>query len=225
MATSAYDTWVNKGKPYRLARPIQQLRDRAQDNGVRVLGTIGNDDHLTARTPEDHTPFSFTAWPVPLPGYVVTAIDLENTGGLGQRIRDMARRGELPWLKYVNYSRQQYSHWDNFEAPHSNPDEHVHMSIRSDWCDRSIETFDPFGTGGLAMEEIKGIQTALRDAGFDPGPIDGVWGPRTQGALTAALRAGGTQGPKGDKGDPGEPGAPGKTPTHVRITGEVSAYE
>lgn len=30
-------------------------------------------------------------------------------------------------------------------------------------------------------------QTMLRDAGFDPGPLDGKWGPRTRDALAAAL--------------------------------------
>lgn len=48
-----------------------------------------------------------------------------------------------------------------------------------------------------AMRElVEGIQEALRAAGFDPGPIDGEWGPRTQGAFTAAL-AGRKPKPKG----------------------------
>jgi peptidoglycan hydrolase-like protein with peptidoglycan-binding domain len=32
-------------------------------------------------------------------------------------------------------------------------------------------------------EAVKSLQTQLRDAGFDPGPIDGVVGPRTRAAL------------------------------------------
>lgn len=31
------------------------------------------------------------------------------------------------------------------------------------------------------------LQRKLHDAGFDPGPLDGVWGPRTELALDAAL--------------------------------------
>jgi peptidoglycan hydrolase-like protein with peptidoglycan-binding domain len=30
---------------------------------------------------------------------------------------------------------------------------------------------------------VKSLQTQLRDAGFDPGLIDGVFGPRTRAAL------------------------------------------
>lgn len=31
--------------------------------------------------------------------------------------------------------------------------------------------------------EVRGAQMALRDRGFDPGPIDGVMGPRTEAAV------------------------------------------
>jgi peptidoglycan hydrolase-like protein with peptidoglycan-binding domain len=42
----------------------------------------------------------------------------------------------------------------------------------------------PDKTKGEAAVDVRGAQQALRDKGFDPGPIDGVMGPRT----TAALR-------------------------------------
>jgi|GEM_PF-2061308 hypothetical protein len=32
-------------------------------------------------------------------------------------------------------------------------------------------------------------QEALRDLGFDPGPIDGLWGPRSRAALRAFLKS------------------------------------
>ncbi len=38
-------------------------------------------------------------------------------------------------------------------------------------------------------EVVKGIQQSLASAGFDPGEIDGVWGPNTQAALDAAFEA------------------------------------
>ena len=31
------------------------------------------------------------------------------------------------------------------------------------------------------------VQVRLRGLGFDPGPIDGVWGPGTEQAVNAAL--------------------------------------
>lgn len=36
---------------------------------------------------------------------------------------------------------------------------------------------------GMTASFIKKIQQALRDAGFDPGPIDGIFGPRTESAV------------------------------------------
>ncbi len=36
---------------------------------------------------------------------------------------------------------------------------------------------------------IRAIQTKLNAAGFDPGPIDGLWGARSEAALDAALAA------------------------------------
>ena len=38
---------------------------------------------------------------------------------------------------------------------------------------------------------VEAMQRALRDAGFSPGPIDGIMGPKTEAALTAAFKYGG----------------------------------
>ena len=44
----------------------------------------------------------------------------------------------------------------------------------------------PMATGGMAdAEQVRSIQKALQEKGMDPGPIDGVMGPRTQSALRA----------------------------------------
>ena len=48
-------------------------------------------------------------------------------------------------------------------------------------------------TKGTTTEEedvnelVTGIQQALATAGFDPGPVDGIWGPTTQAAFARAL--------------------------------------
>jgi peptidoglycan lytic transglycosylase B len=40
------------------------------------------------------------------------------------------------------------------------------------------------GSDGLAnSEQVKTLQKALQDKGMDPGPIDGIMGPKTQTAL------------------------------------------
>jgi peptidoglycan hydrolase-like protein with peptidoglycan-binding domain len=37
--------------------------------------------------------------------------------------------------------------------------------------------------GGASAEQVKAIQQALKDAGHDPGEVDGKMGPKTQAAL------------------------------------------
>jgi peptidoglycan hydrolase-like protein with peptidoglycan-binding domain len=41
------------------------------------------------------------------------------------------------------------------------------------------------GPAGMAMdkEKVKQLQEALKSKGHDPGPIDGIMGPKTQAAL------------------------------------------
>jgi hypothetical protein len=40
-------------------------------------------------------------------------------------------------------------------------------------------------TGGASSEQVKSVQKALQDKGMDPGPLDGVMGPKTMAALKA----------------------------------------
>lgn len=145
MATQAYWDWVSAGRPWQLAKPISELAVWAASNDVDILGTIGDEGHLQAGFPEDHTPFSFTAWPVPLPGYFVCAIDLADTRGLGAAILTHARSGSYPWLKYMNFSGRNYSFADGFREGSANSDHHIHLSVFSDDLDTSIGMFDPWG--------------------------------------------------------------------------------
>ena len=39
--------------------------------------------------------------------------------------------------------------------------------------------------GGADSEQVKSVQKALQGKGMDPGPIDGVMGPKTMAALKA----------------------------------------
>jgi hypothetical protein len=58
-------------------------------------------------------------------------------------------------------------------------------------------------------------QICLKSAGYDPGVVDGLWGPKTESATLAMMKdakAPGPQGPPGEpglKGDPGDQGEPG----------------
>jgi peptidoglycan hydrolase-like protein with peptidoglycan-binding domain len=40
-------------------------------------------------------------------------------------------------------------------------------------------------TGGAKSDQVKNVQQALQDKGLDPGPIDGIIGPKTMAALRA----------------------------------------
>lgn len=160
MATQAYYTWVAAGRPYRLATPIQQLKNYAHAHGWAFLGDIGDDvTHLQADLPEDHCPFSFTAWPVPLPGYVVTAIDLRPPADVPLRVLADAKSGKAPWLKYMNWANVHYDIAEGWKPRYSG-DEHWHISIRSDWCDRSIATY----LEGLDMPSVEEIAAGLAES-------------------------------------------------------------
>lgn len=163
MASAAYNRWDRAGRPFELATPVQEILAWANQNDVPVLGTIGNDDHLEAVPPQDHTPFSATWWPVELDGWMVTAIDLANVVRdgvtLGYAIEAQARAGLLPWLKYMNHAGRHLDVRDldgdgqTWEV-YPSSDEHVHLSLNTLWQRRSIGAFNPFGAGVKEMPVI-----------------------------------------------------------------------
>src|SRR5258706_8643548 len=133
MATAAYYTWVNAGRPYTVAQPIQDLVAFARAAGVTWLGTLGSDDtrHLQAAVPQDHTPFPVNPWPIPLPGYVVCAADFAK-GPWADRLLEDAKAGRVPWVKYLNFGLHHYDVRNGW-VPTSSSDEHFHVSCRSDY--------------------------------------------------------------------------------------------
>lgn len=163
MATQAYWDWINNGRHWQLAKPIDGMVTIARRHGIAVLGTIGNDDHLMSSYPEDHTPFSYTAEPVPANGWVC-ACDLENSQGLGDAILRDARAGKLPWLKYMNFGNLQYGHWDGFRNGEWNSDEHIHLSCFTDKVNLSLGNYDPLS---VATEDEVEINTLVPQAFTD----------------------------------------------------------
>jgi len=221
MATSAYYTWDNLGRPYKVAAPIRHMVAYAKANGIAILGTIGNEAHLTKSWPEDHTPYSYTAQPTKLPlssgtdRYWVCACDLKNSKGLGGAILRDARAGRLPWLKYINVGYKHYVCSDGFKSGRDNPDEHIHLSSFSDELHTDISGYDPLGgtdMDALTEKNFKAIQTVLKRLGFYDGAIDADLGDKSQAALEKAWRQVGQQGPKGD------PGKDGRTPSMITIS-------
>lgn len=141
MATAEYRLWNSRGRPYSVALPVRQTVDLARAAGVGVLGVIGNEDHLKADFPEDHTPFTRTAWPNVIVGYVVTACDLAD-GPWSDRILAMARAGQLPWLKYMNFRGSHYNVKRGWKKE-SSSDYHLHLSVRSDHLNTAVNV-NPF---------------------------------------------------------------------------------
>lgn len=45
------------------------------------------------------------------------------------------------------------------------------------------EQHQQFGQQGMDQEQVRKAQKRLQEVGFDPGPIDGLFGPQTQAAL------------------------------------------
>lgn len=144
MTTQAYWTWDAAGRPWRLAQPIKELYALAGAAGVGRLGTLGSDDenHLKNDFPQDHTPFSETAWPDPLPGYVVCACDIADGPWMDRMLAD-ARAGLLPWLKYLNFRGMQFSRKTGW-AQRSSSDRHGHISGMSNHTWTTLGGWNPF---------------------------------------------------------------------------------
>ena len=149
--TQAFYDWDGKGRPYKVCTPIVGLTGLARRHGYPILGTIGNEEHLRSPRPQDHTPYSVTPWPLPLPGYVVTACDIEYGPYVDQLIAD-AKSGRAPWIKYINARGYQWNVRNNW-VPVPNSDQHCHVSARTDQLTWWDPTWDPFNPNASGNEE------------------------------------------------------------------------
>jgi hypothetical protein len=176
MATAAYYAWVKAGRKWSAAQPIADVVAYAKTAGVGWLGTLGSDDtrHLQADRPQDHTPFSVTAWPLPLPGYIVTACDLAR-GPWCERFLAECRAGIHPWVKYINFGGHHYNVKTGWREEYSS-DQHFHVSCRTDYL--NARALNPFVFNAIReSEEMAGF---ARDGsgqlyyvnGMDARPID-----------------------------------------------------
>jgi hypothetical protein len=173
---------VAAGRPFRRPPWLSGIKALARQHGVAFLGDLGSDDerHLQAATPEDHCPFSFTAWPVPLPDYVICAIDLAD-GRHSDRILADARAGRLPWLKYMNFRGWNYSVKRGWRPVRSS-DGHLHLSGRSDHTWTGLDGYDPFMVPPPAapppspLPAEQGEDMKIRFVRLIGAPASEVWG-------------------------------------------------
>lgn len=144
MATKDYRIWNAAGRPFRRPPWLSEIKVLARAYGVPFLGDLGNEAHLQDDRPEDHTPYSYTEWPVQISGYVINAIDL-GKGAHGDRILADARAGLLPWLKYMNHRGRNYSRRrDNFRTGTPSGDDHLHLSGMSTHTWTGLNGYNPF---------------------------------------------------------------------------------
>lgn len=173
MATAAYHNWVSDGRPHRLAMPVAIYRSAFYAAGWPndSIGTLGDEPHLQASTPQDHTPFSVTGWPNAHPYPYVTAIDVSH-GVSRETMLDaivaywlsQAKAGKTPWVKYIIYKGRGWSVRDGWaQRPASGHFDHVHVSMRTDYVSTSVGDWQPLGTnngGHIMWEEILPLPSA-----------------------------------------------------------------
>lgn len=183
---------------WRLARSLVQLRqeiDAAYPHRPKGSdGSISSARHRQQNPNSDHDPDR---------NGVVRAIDVTRNGDMAYTICEHIRLSRDRRVKYVIFNRQMFSSyakgnhkpwtWRTYSGanPHS---KHFHVSVVADTRadDRST-----WGIANLPKDEdmseiVKNIQLSLSAAGFDPGPADGVWGPRTEAAFVKALKGSST---------------------------------
>lgn len=162
MTSRQHQQWINEGSPWHLAVPIRELQVaiiQVHNPPAETIGTIGDEAHLDAEPPEDHTPYSETGWPDHTPPFIVTALDYNGPGweALFEHLINEHLAGNMPWIKYINFRGIHHS-WEPSYATRASTDwtGHGHVSIRSDWC---------FVSTGLTAEQLIGV------AGPTPIPV------------------------------------------------------
>ncbi len=169
MATAAYHRWVDDGRPWKTARPVDALADTLRAHGY-VCYTIGNEEHLQSDLPEDHAPIGKTGWPGKHPYGWVLALDimppkrgqrskldgglLPSLQALGRRIyadKQAGLRG-VAWVKYMNWEpdrdwggRCWHDSWQPNHARRASSDRgHIHLSCRTDFHTSTVgDSYDP----------------------------------------------------------------------------------
>lgn len=169
MSRADYDRWVAAGKPFTLMRPARDLRDRLRAHGYTVYD-IGNEAHLLAQPPQDHTPYSDTGWPgtakfgyghaidvMPPAAGAKSRIDglplpsLQQLGAQLLRDRQAGVKG-ISWLKYMNWEPQ-----GNYTGP----------CYHDAWQPSYARTASS-DRGHIHLSGATGLETSTIGAGYDP---------------------------------------------------------
>lgn len=155
MANAFYASWQRSGGGYTLAYPVADLAATLRHHGYTV-GTIGDSSHMLASTPEDHTPYSRTGWPIPSPYGWIFALDIMPAGSslpslaaLGAQLVADRNAGVATAIKYLNWQPAGGScRHESWEPGHlitpSSDVGHIHVSFRTDFqLSHSMGGYDP----------------------------------------------------------------------------------
>jgi len=175
MATKRYQEWNALGRPLAPAQPIREIVERMNDAypeaaKAHLFSWHADDAHYQAVNPLDHTPFSNTPWPDPLPGWIVCATDIMHRPDLGVDCEVLfpywlaeAEAGRMPWLKYMIWRRKSHSVRSNWVAkPADDHDGHIHLSIRTDHLKTSLGSWEL--VPGKATRKGRDVITVIEDA-------------------------------------------------------------
>jgi hypothetical protein len=179
MTVDTFEKWAADGRPWKEAQPVADLTRRLRGYGYTVY-ELGNDAHLRAVPPEDHTPYSATGWPKTSPYPYVHALDimpptkagLPSLAQLGAQLFADKQTGAAAWLKYMNWEPSGpggpcwHDEWQPNHTRGSSTDRgHIHISIRSDYTTSTAAAgYDPVArirTGDDDMPLTGAQDTAL----------------------------------------------------------------
>jgi len=175
MATT-YSGWVADGRPWKTADCIDSFAKTLRARGYTVY-VLGDNDHLQAKTPEDHTPYSHTPWPGSQPYPYVLACDVMPGGqwsiaSLGARIYADKQAGVpgTEWIKYMNWTDANgdcwHDRWTPTHARSSSSDRgHIHISARTDYVHKAT-AYIPFAP---QQEDDMNVGDLYADLSRDPG--------------------------------------------------------
>lgn len=168
MTSAQHQLWIAEGSPWHLAIPLVELKaaiETVYNPPADTIGTRGNDEHLDAEPPEDHTPYSETGWPEKTPQFIVTALDYQGPGwqDLFAHLIDERIAGRMPWIKYINLNGIHHAWEPDYKAdPSTDWKGHGHLSICSTWCFSStgltaLQLTGRAGTGGGTTQPDTGV--------------------------------------------------------------------
>lgn len=182
MATAAYGRWDRDGRPITPSQTIREMVGRmklAYPRAANIFSWYANEAHYQASTPQDHTPFSVTGWPTTSPYPYVFATDIMHRPDLGVDCNVLfkywlteAKAGHTPWRKYIIWQAKLYDVRNNWNPQgNSGHFDHIHLSDRTDWVNRSIGDWDPTGEDMTTAQQFLDIMN-------DP-KVAALWKART----------------------------------------------